>query len=214
MDYALTNKRALVTGSSSGLGAATAKMLAAEGAAVVVHGRDKERADAVAEPVVADGGRADVAIGDLTTDEGADAVVAGALANGPVGILVNNAGSYRNVSWDDATAEDWSEAYETNVISARRRRPDPIPLIGSGVSENRRHRVTKVKEIMEKSTHRANLRRVRLPGTVAPSGRSRASGGQHFSNSPGEQAGASGEVVGAETLVRTPCTAQAMTTAC
>jgi 3-oxoacyl-[acyl-carrier protein] reductase len=61
MDLELTGKRALVTGSSAGLGAAIARLLAAEGAAVVVHGRDAGRAQRVAESI----GAAAVAIGDL-----------------------------------------------------------------------------------------------------------------------------------------------------
>ncbi|MEZ0077111.1 SDR family NAD(P)-dependent oxidoreductase [Planotetraspora sp. GP83] len=117
MDYQLTGKRALVTGSSSGLGEAMVKMLAAEGAAVVVHGRDKDRTEAVAESIRAAGGRADVALGDLATDEGADAVAAATLAGGPIDILVNNAGYYRHVSWTNTTPEEWRDAYEVNVIS-------------------------------------------------------------------------------------------------
>lgn len=120
MDYQLTDRRALVTGSSSGLGAATAKLLAAEGATVVVHGRDEERTHAVAEAIRAAGGRAETAIGDLATNAGADAVAAAALAGGPIDILVNNAGSYRHVSWADATEEDWRETYEVNVVSGVR----------------------------------------------------------------------------------------------
>jgi 3-oxoacyl-[acyl-carrier protein] reductase len=49
MDLKLTGKRALVTGSSSGLGEAVARLLAAEGAEVIVHGRDADRARAVAD---------------------------------------------------------------------------------------------------------------------------------------------------------------------
>ncbi|MFZ4156419.1 SDR family NAD(P)-dependent oxidoreductase, partial [Streptomyces pseudogriseolus] len=101
MDYKLNDKRALVTGSSSGLGAAISTLLAAEGATVVVHGRDKDRAEAVARTIRDDGGRAEVVLGDLATDEGVDAVAAGALANGPIDILVNNAGYYRHVTWTD-----------------------------------------------------------------------------------------------------------------
>jgi 3-oxoacyl-[acyl-carrier protein] reductase len=48
MDMGLSGKRALITGSSAGLGRAIAEMLAAEGVSVVVHGRDVERAEAVA----------------------------------------------------------------------------------------------------------------------------------------------------------------------
>lgn len=74
MNLQLSGRRALVTGSSSGLGEAIARRLAAEGATVVVHGRDVARTEAVAKSIVAEGGDAAVAIGDLGTDEGADAV--------------------------------------------------------------------------------------------------------------------------------------------
>ena len=91
MDLQLTGKRALVTGSSSGLGEAVARALAAEGADVVVHGRDRARTEAVADAVRAAGGGAHVAIGDLTTDAGADATAEAALAGGPIDILVRRA---------------------------------------------------------------------------------------------------------------------------
>ncbi|GLY70215.1 SDR family NAD(P)-dependent oxidoreductase [Amycolatopsis taiwanensis] len=120
MDLQLNGKRALVTGSSAGLGEATAALLAAEGAAVVVHGRDEARAAKVADAIRAAGGRADVAVGDLATDAGAYAVAETALAGGPVDILVNNAGAYDELSWTQATPETWSRTYETNVISGVR----------------------------------------------------------------------------------------------
>ncbi|MER8158069.1 SDR family NAD(P)-dependent oxidoreductase [Streptomyces sp. NPDC094472] len=103
MDLKLTGRRALVTGSSSGLGAAIARLLAAEGADVVVHGRDEARTHGVAEEI----GAAAVAIGDLATDQGpratscpttsADSVapeeIAGAVAYlaGPYGAYVSGA---------------------------------------------------------------------------------------------------------------------------
>jgi 3-oxoacyl-[acyl-carrier protein] reductase len=120
MDLHLTDKRALVTGSSSGLGRATARRLAAEGAAVVIHGRDERRATAVAEEIAADGGRVDVAVGDLASDEGAAAVAAAALAGGQVDILVNNAGAYDALSWRESSAEVWARTYDVNVISGVR----------------------------------------------------------------------------------------------
>jgi len=117
MDQKLIGKRALVTGSSAGIGEAIARLLAAEGAAIVVHGRSEERANAVAHAIRADGGIADVAIGDLTTDAGADAV---AQASGDVDILVNNAGTYRHLTWLEATPRDWRDTYEANVVSGVR----------------------------------------------------------------------------------------------
>ncbi|WP_354679696.1 SDR family NAD(P)-dependent oxidoreductase, partial [Cupriavidus plantarum] len=109
MDLNLKGKRALVTGSSAGLGEAIAKLLAAEGATVVVHGRSAERARAVADAIGAAGGRAEVALGDLATDEGADAVAAKATEGGAIDILVNNAGYYHHLNWTTALPETWVE---------------------------------------------------------------------------------------------------------
>ncbi len=117
MDLKLTGKRALVTGASAGLGEAMAKMLASEGAQVVVHGRNVERTRKVVENIISNGGAAVAAIGDLATDEGADAVSETALADGPIDILVNNAGFYGHTSWADTTAADWLEVYNVNVVS-------------------------------------------------------------------------------------------------
>ena len=120
MDLDLTGRRALITGSSAGLGAATARLLAAEGADVVIHGRDKERVEAVAASIRASGGTAATALGDLADDEGADDVARAATADGPVDILVNNAGFYRHLSWADATPQEWNDTYNVNVVSGVR----------------------------------------------------------------------------------------------
>jgi len=120
MDLQLNGKRALVTGSSAGIGEAIARCIAAEGAALVVHGRNAERAQAVAESIRDSGGRADVVLGDLSTDQGARSVADQALAGGDVDILVNNAGSYDPATWDDVTSEAWVRTYESDVVSAFR----------------------------------------------------------------------------------------------
>lgn len=117
MDMGLNGKRALVTGSSAGLGRAMAEMLAAEGADVVVHGRDPDRTAAVAAQIRADGGHATAVLGDLSIDEGAAAVAEEA---GDVDILVNNAGYYDGLSWSQATAEQWLRIYQVNVVSGVR----------------------------------------------------------------------------------------------
>src|SRR6266403_4306355 len=95
MDLKLSGKRALVTGSSAGLGEAIVQLLAAEGVAVVVHGRDADRTHAVAKAIHTAGGRADIALGDLATDAGADAVTVAALAGGPID---------RAISWSTTPA--------------------------------------------------------------------------------------------------------------
>src|SRR6516165_8310147 len=90
MDLQLKGRRVLVTGSSSGIGEAIAHMLAEEGAAVVVHGRNRERAEKVAAEI----GAAGVAIGELQSDEATTVVHAEAVAalGGNIEILINNAG--------------------------------------------------------------------------------------------------------------------------
>ena len=116
MDLGISGKRALVTGSSSGIGAAVARTLAQEGCAVIVHGRDAAKAQRVAQAI----GAAGIAIGDLATDAGADAVAAAA---GTVDILVNNAGGAAGTSamhWTAVEEADWSATYQLNAIAAAR----------------------------------------------------------------------------------------------
>jgi NAD(P)-dependent dehydrogenase (short-subunit alcohol dehydrogenase family) len=117
MDLQLKGKRALITGSSSGLGEAIAKMLANEGATVIIHGRNTERANKVVTAILNAGGSAELAVGDLSTDEGADAVAAAALKSGQIDILVNNAGETSHKSWGEASTEDWLSIYNNNVVS-------------------------------------------------------------------------------------------------
>lgn len=116
MNLELTNKRALITGSTAGIGKAIAVELAREGVHVVIHGRDSARADAVVAEIVGAGGAASVALGDLRDDAAADAV---ARAAGRVDILVNNAGGYGHSSWANP-AGDWAARYDLNVLSGVR----------------------------------------------------------------------------------------------
>ena len=129
MDLQLKGRRALITGSSSGIGEAIARMLAEEGAAVVVHGRNRERAEKVAADINAAG----VAIGDLSTDEGAAAVHAEALAalGGNIEILINNAGgsSTGNTAKTpiEISMDDWVSNYHTNALAAIRLSRHTVP---------------------------------------------------------------------------------------
>jgi NAD(P)-dependent dehydrogenase (short-subunit alcohol dehydrogenase family) len=120
MDLKLKGKRALVTGSTSGIGEAIAKLLAEEGATVIVHGRNVERAHAVAEAITTAGGRAEISLGDLTADKNADIVTAKACEGGPIDILVNNAGEYHHFNWWEAQPDKWIEIYQINVVGAVR----------------------------------------------------------------------------------------------
>lgn len=118
MDLQLKGKRALVTGSSSGIGKAIAKTLAQEGAYVVIQGRKQVEAERVAQEIIANGASSVVAIGDLTKNEDAAHVVETALsALGGINILVNNAGAYPLRGWMEATPEEWIQNFDTNVFS-------------------------------------------------------------------------------------------------
>ena len=118
MDLELKGKRALVTGSTAGIGEAIAKTLAAEGAMVVVHGRRALEAERVAREIAAKGGSAEVALGDLARDSDAAAVAEKALAAfGGIDILVNNAGAFPVRDWMSAPPQDWLETYSQNTVS-------------------------------------------------------------------------------------------------
>jgi NAD(P)-dependent dehydrogenase (short-subunit alcohol dehydrogenase family) len=122
MDMQLQGKRALVTGSSIGLGEAIARALAAEGVAVAVHGRQEERTRAVAADIAAQGGKAAVVLGDLTVDDEARGVADSAIAQlGGVDILVNNAGGPGDrLVWEKTGIRAWAESYDRNVLAAVR----------------------------------------------------------------------------------------------
>lgn len=120
MNLQLENKTALVTGSSSGIGEAIARGLAAEGAAVIVHGRKPQEANRVAEAIRQAGGQALVALGDLADDAAAAEVcrqAAAAFDGRGVDILINNAGAFPPHGWWDATPAQWTELYNQNVTS-------------------------------------------------------------------------------------------------
>lgn len=122
VELQLTGKRALVTGSSIGIGEAIVRTLAANGVAVAVHGRNRERADRVASEIAGAGGKAVVVLGDLTQDEEVERMIdAAEHLLGGVDILVNNAGGSSDKQvWEKTAAGDWAAAYDRNVLAAVR----------------------------------------------------------------------------------------------
>lgn len=123
LDLKIEGKRALVTGSSSGIGESIARALAREGASVIVHGRNANRAQQVADDINRQGGKASVALGDLARQDDADRVVARAIETvGGIDILINNAGGADEgmKPWLEADAEQWVRTFEQNVFSAVR----------------------------------------------------------------------------------------------
>ncbi|WP_041669679.1 SDR family NAD(P)-dependent oxidoreductase [Cereibacter sphaeroides] len=121
MNLHLEGKIALVTGSSKGIGAGIARGLAREGAVVMVHGRDREQATAVARQIRQDGGTAHVVTGDLTEEAEVDTLLAEVRAIGDIDILVNNAGGSGGSSdWATTEAGAWASTYDANVLAAMR----------------------------------------------------------------------------------------------
>ena len=121
MDLKLDGTRALVTGSTSGIGAAISQMLAAEGAKVVVHGRNGNRAKSVVKAIRDAGGYAELALGDLTDESERSALInAAGAAFGGIDILVSNAGgdTHTDFKWLERPLDEWSKDYQQNTLSA------------------------------------------------------------------------------------------------
>jgi len=127
-------KTAVVTGASSGIGAATARRLAAEGFNVVLAARRRERLDALVEQIgkeVPGAGRLAAVTLDVTSQDSVDALAAGLPA---CHVLVNNAGGAIGMEpVAEADPEDWRVMYDTNVLGLLRVTKALLPkLIDSG----------------------------------------------------------------------------------
>ncbi|MFB1064565.1 SDR family oxidoreductase [Natrinema sp. H-ect4] len=122
MDLQLDGDAALVTASSSGLGKASAKALAREGANVVLNGRDEDRLEAAREEIsaVADG-RVVAQPGDLTDPDDISALVSRTVDEfGGIDHLVTSAGGPASGPFLETTDEDWYHAYDLLVMSVVR----------------------------------------------------------------------------------------------
>ena len=136
MELGLADRVCLVTGSTRGIGLATARLLAAEGARVVVCGRQRHDVERARE---ASGAQVGLEV-DLAPPGAADELVArveGAL--GPVQCLVNNVGVAYQASFEELTDADWDEMWKLNVMSYVRTIRAALPAMraaGDGVIVN------------------------------------------------------------------------------
>ena len=118
MDLKLNGCRAVVTGSSAGIGKAVARRLGAEGAAVIVHGRRADAVDTVVAAIRSAGGQANGALANLADPGDCARFISGVLADGGADILVNNAGAFVNRGWDDTSPQHWLDLYAINVAAS------------------------------------------------------------------------------------------------
>jgi NAD(P)-dependent dehydrogenase (short-subunit alcohol dehydrogenase family) len=119
MDLGLKGKRALVTGSTAGIGFATARFLASEGAEVTINGRTAERVEAAVRTLEREvpGTVVSGVAADLGTAAGCAALTRGV---SELDILVNNVGIFEPRPFEEIPDEDWLRFFETNVMSGVR----------------------------------------------------------------------------------------------
>jgi NAD(P)-dependent dehydrogenase (short-subunit alcohol dehydrogenase family) len=118
MDLHLKGKRALVTGSTAGIGYAIAERLAEEGASIIINGRKQEAVDQAVDALrAATGGEIDGFAGDLASSAAAEAV---AERYPEIEILVNNLGIFEAKPFEAIPDADWQRFFDVNVLSGVR----------------------------------------------------------------------------------------------
>jgi len=135
------SRTVIVTGGGGGIGGATCRRLAAEGAKVAVFDRDPPAAEAVAGAIREDGGRARAFACDITDRAGIDTAIAGVEAEfGPVDVLVNNAGWDIFKPFTKTVPEEWDRLIAINLTGALNMHHAVLP----GMVERRAGRIVNV----------------------------------------------------------------------
>jgi 3-oxoacyl-[acyl-carrier protein] reductase len=124
MDLGLHGKRCVVTGASRGIGRATAELLAAEGARLLLVGRDRDALAAAAPP------GAELLAADVTEPDAGERIVAACVERlGGIDVLVNNAGTSFVKPLDELSDEDWDGQWQLNVRGPERLMHAAAPLM-------------------------------------------------------------------------------------
>ncbi|GAA0485252.1 SDR family oxidoreductase [Salinibacillus aidingensis] len=151
MDLNLKTKTVIVTAASKGLGKATAKQFAEEGANVVISSRSKEALQKTAAEIIEDTGNKNVMdqVCDITNPEDIKNLVNYTTETyGTVDVLINNAGGPPAGGIDQFTDEDWQNAYELNLLSFVRLIREVLP----SMRKNKEGRIVKVASSSIKQT--------------------------------------------------------------
>jgi len=112
----ITGKIVVITGASSGLGEATARMLASQGATVVLGARRMDRLEALAKEITAGGGKALAVSTDVTKREQVQALVDAAVSTyGRIDVMINNAGLMPQSLIESLRVEDWDRMIDVNI---------------------------------------------------------------------------------------------------
>ena len=131
----LTNKTALVTGASRGIGRATASALAEAGAHILIHyGRSAQDAESLVAGIRSKGGRAQAIQADLGTSDGATLLAkeVRSIVGKRLDVLVSNAGISKAATIKDHTVEDFDNLFATNVRSPFFLVQQLLPILGEG----------------------------------------------------------------------------------
>lgn len=129
----MVKKRALVTGGSGAIGAVICQRLAADGYAVIVHAhRHPEAAEHVAEKIVASGGSATVTCFDVVDALTTAQTLQELLKEGPIQVLVNNAGMHEDAPMAGMTADQWNRVIDVSLNGFFHvTQPLLLPMIGT-----------------------------------------------------------------------------------
>ncbi|MBE6494643.1 MAG: SDR family oxidoreductase [Methanosphaera stadtmanae] len=115
----LDGKVSIITGSTSGMGRASAELFAKEGAKVVVVGRNEERAKQVVDNIKSEGGEAIYILADMTNPDDLKNIVDKTVEEyGTIDVLFNNAGTFSLNNLMDLSREEWNKILAINVTAA------------------------------------------------------------------------------------------------
>src|SRR6202012_4487944 len=127
----MATRRVVVTGASSGIGAATARLFRARGWDVVAVARREDRLRSLAEEI-----GAHVFVADLTKQAEVDALRSFLASSGPIHGLVNNAGGAFGLdSVEDSDPDDWARMFDINVLGTKRVITALLPLLRKGAAQ-------------------------------------------------------------------------------